>query len=467
MTPAGHKSYEEELKRSEDRFKLLFDNTPDAIFIADIDTGIIIDANPSASTLLMRPKEEIIGMHQSQLHPPEVEHYSKETFTQHVTETRAGMPVKPIENKVLRADGTYVWVEINAKTILMEDKEFILGVFRDISKRRKALDELDTFFNMSHDMMCIAGTNGYFKRINPMFEKILGFTEMELLSRPFIEFVHPDDRQKTLDEIARLSQGIPSVDFENRYECTDGQYIYLSWVATPQAGLIYATARNITEKKKAEDKIRLSLKEKDLLLGEIHHRVKNNLTVISSLLRMQSYSIDDATSLRIFRETENRISSISAVHEMLYRCTDMTSVDVSSYIDKLIRTLYETYVDKLSGVRLITDVDKVSLGIDLAIPCGLMINELLTNAAKYAFPDGGTGQIYIALHPSPDGTIELIVADDGVGIPKSLDIWHTPTLGWQLITGIATTQLGGELELNGDKGTQIKVRFRARQEIDG
>ncbi|MBF0552920.1 MAG: hypothetical protein HQK96_00015 [Nitrospirae bacterium] len=177
---------------------------------------------------------------------------------------------------------------------------------------------------------------------------------------------------------------------------------------------------------------------------------------------MQASSIKDANALRIFKETENRIESISSVHEMLYHSKDMASVDFRGYVNKLIKTIYTTYGDRMSGVELTTDVGDVSLGIDLAIPCGLLINELLTNAVKYAFPDGKTGEIYIGLHPAADDTIELTVRDDGLGIPSVLDIWNTETLGYQLITGIARTQLNGEIELNTDKGTEIKVRFKVR-----
>lgn len=580
---ASHRKYEMKLKKSEERFKTLFENTPDAIFIADIDTGIIVDANPSASALLMRPKGEIIGMHQSALHPHETEEYSKETFALHISETRTGMPAKPLENKVIRADGSYVWVEVNARLITIDSREFLLGVFRDISKRKKAVAELDKFFNLSLDMLCIADIDGYFRRINPMFGKTLGLTDRELMSRPFIEFVHPDDREQTLDALVKLSQGQPVINFENRYICKDGTYKDISWISSPEAGMVYATARDITEKKRSEEEIKIerdkllsimetiddgiyitnengelqyvnpvvqrelgtiagrfcheyfydkpetcpwcrkdevfsgktvywewhyprnektyhrydtpiinkdgsiskfalfhditelkkaekqimaSLKEKDMLVGEIHHRVKNNLAIISSLLRMQSYSIKDVNSLKIFKETENRIKSISSVHEMLYS-GDMASIDFREYINKLIKTLYDTYRDKLTGVTLIKDVGDVSLGIDLAIPCGLLINELLTNAVKYAFMEGGTGEIYIGLHPAQGGAVELTVRDDGVGFPETVDIYNTATLGCQLITGITKTQLGGELELNRDKGTEIKVRFNALEHVHG
>ncbi|MBF0552919.1 MAG: PAS domain S-box protein [Nitrospirae bacterium] len=262
--PAGNIRYGEELKESEELFRALFDNMPDAIFIADIETGLVVDANPSASALLMRPREEIIGMHPCALHPPDAKPHSKDTFIRHVSEARRGIPARPVENKMLRADGSQVWVDVSSRLITIGGKEFLLCVFRNISKRKKAAADLDTFFTISHDMMCIADTNGYFRKVNPMFEKTLGFTSEELMSRPFIEFVHPDDRQKTLDETLKLSHGIPTAHFENRYVCKDGTYRDISWVSSPDAGLIYATARDITEKKKIEEEIKV---ERDKLLS--------------------------------------------------------------------------------------------------------------------------------------------------------------------------------------------------------
>ncbi|QWR78184.1 PAS domain S-box protein [Candidatus Magnetomonas plexicatena] len=573
-------------RHAEELLRILFEGMPDAVFIADIETGIIVDANQSASKLLMKPIEEIIGMHQSQLHPSNIEDYSKKTFHQHVAESRNGIPAQPIENRVVRSDGSYVWVEVNAKMVTIEKEKFLIGIFRDITKRKQIIAERDKFFNESLDMNCIASTDGYFKQVNPMFEKVLGFTESELLSRPLMEFIHPDDRAESLVEIEKQIKGLTTKDFENRYFCKDGSLKTLSWMAGPvlEDGRIYAVARDIThqkmieeelrierdkltsimenidngiyitnqncelqyvnpvverefgmvagrtcyeyfheksepcpwcrreevfsgktiywewyyprnektyhrydtpiknkdgsvskfalfhditELKKAEELIKSSLKEKEMLVGEIHHRVKNNLTIISSLLKMQSYYIKDADSLKIFKDTENRIRSISSVHEMLYRSKDMVNVDFRDYVSKLVKTLYDTYTDNLSGINLKVDVGDVILGINTAVPCGLLINELLTNAIKYAFPEGKIGEIYIGLHQIADGRIELIVRDDGLGIPETLDMWDTETLGFQLITGISQTQLGGEIELHRDRGTEIKVRFMAQENANG
>ncbi|KJU85758.1 Signal transduction histidine kinase, subgroup 2 [Candidatus Magnetobacterium bavaricum] len=197
-----------------------------------------------------------------------------------------------------------------------------------------------------------------------------------------------------------------------------------------------------------------------MLIGEVHHRVKNNLTIVSSLLKLQAYSIKDEESLNIFKEAENRIKSIAYVHEMLYRSEDLASVDFNGYIHKLVNAIYDTYKANLSNITFNLDIKKVSLGIDMAVPFGLLINELLTNAVKYAFPDERQGEIFIRLQEDTDGNIELIVRDNGVGIPQEIDIRNTRTMGFQLIAGIAEIQLGGKIELNTAETTEMKVQFK-------
>ncbi|MBF0317852.1 MAG: PAS domain S-box protein [Nitrospirae bacterium] len=441
------------------------------------------------------------------------------------------------------------------------------------------LQERDKFFNESLDLICIASIDGYFKQVNPMFEKVLGFTAKELLSRPLMEFVHPDDRESTVAEIEKQTRGLTTKDFENRYICKNGSIRILSWMAGPaiEDGRIYAIARDVTLQRRLEEEVRIerdklisimatiddgiyiaksdceleyvnpfverefglsagrkcyeyfndkpepcpwcrkeevfagktlywewyypvnnktyhrydtliknrdgsvskfalfhditglkdaekeikrALKEKEMLIGEIHHRVKNNLTIVSSLLKMQGYSIKDEESLNIFKEAENRIKSIAYVHEMLYRSEDLADVDFNGYVSKLVNALYDTYRTNLSNITFNLDMKKVSLGIDLAVPFGLLINELLTNAVKYAFPNEIQGEIFIRLQDDPDGNIEFIFRDNGVGVPEGMDIRNTETLGFQLIVGIAEIQLGGKIQLNTAGGTEVKVRFK-------
>ncbi|MBF0553778.1 MAG: hypothetical protein HQK96_04390, partial [Nitrospirae bacterium] len=215
----------------------------------------------------------------------------------------------------------------------------------------------------------------------------------------------------------------------------------------------------------SEAQIRVQLDEKVLLLHEINHRVKNNLAIIASLLKIQMSYIDDGIHKNILKETESRVRAMALIHDMLYRSDDVTNIDFKVYIEKLVKHIQNIYCAELRNVKLSMDVRDVSLEMKRSVPCGLLINELLTNAVKYAFPDGRKGEIFLTMHTVPENNVEIIVRDDGVGIPLDMDIRHNDSMGYSLITGLAEGQLGGKIELNRNHGTEVKVRFE-REGLD-
>ncbi len=221
---------------------------------------------------------------------------------------------------------------------------------------------------------------------------------------------------------------------------------------------------DITERKEAEEKLRTSLQEKDVLLKEIHHRVKNNLQVIYSLLSLQSGYVRDPQFLAMFQESRNRIKSMAMIHEVLYQSKDLASVNISKYINALVDNLFRSYGVNPSNVGINLDVGDVRLSFDTAIPCGLIINELVSNSLKYAFPDGRTGHIYVGLHSTDEGTYVLAIRDDGVGMPESMDFRTTSTLGLQLVTTL-TEQLGGSIDLDRTNGTKFTIKFNETKSV--
>jgi two-component sensor histidine kinase/uncharacterized membrane protein affecting hemolysin expression len=216
--------------------------------------------------------------------------------------------------------------------------------------------------------------------------------------------------------------------------------------------------QEIVERIKVEDRLRESLKEKEVLLKEIHHRVKNNLQVISSLLYLQSKKIHDKPALDMFVESQNRIRSMALIHEKLYQSQDMVNIDFSEYIRSLIGHLANSYGAQLKNVRIKVNIENVLLSIDKGIPCGLIINELVTNALKYAFPDGRKGEIIIEIGRSQNGLIALEVSDNGIGFPKAIDIQKSETLGLQLVKNL-TQQLRGKIDVQNGKGTRFSITF--------
>ena len=217
--------------------------------------------------------------------------------------------------------------------------------------------------------------------------------------------------------------------------------------------------RDITERKREEEKLKASLREKEILLKEIHHRVKNNLQIISSLLNLQSAHIRDPRALEVFKEGQGRVRSMALIHEKLYQSDDLARVDFYEYISNLAAYLFRSYEVNSGAVKLNVESEDVLLGVDTAIPCGLIINELVSNSLKHAFPGGGSGSINIRLWPADHERLTLAVSDDGVGLPPDFDVRNTPSLGLQLVNTLAR-QLGGEVEVTSGAGAEFKITFR-------
>jgi PAS domain S-box-containing protein len=212
------------------------------------------------------------------------------------------------------------------------------------------------------------------------------------------------------------------------------------------------------ERKTAAERIENSLKEKELLLKEIHHRVKNNLQIISSLLNIQSTYIKDKASMDVFKESQNRVRSMALIHEKLYQSHDMSQIDFSDYVKELVNNLFGSYSLNSEQIILHRDINNMLVGIDLAINLGLILNELVSNAFKHAFPDGRKGNLYITMN-RVGNKCEMIVEDDGVGFPSDLEFRKTESLGLQLITTLVD-QIGGTIDLSNTHGAKFTITFQ-------
>jgi PAS domain S-box-containing protein len=217
--------------------------------------------------------------------------------------------------------------------------------------------------------------------------------------------------------------------------------------------------RDITERKEAEDRLQSSLSEKEVLLREIHHRVKNNMQVISSLLNLQSRRVSDPIVLDMFRESQRRIRSMALIHERLYQSSDLSRIEFSQYVGNLATHLFHSYQVDSNRIRLTMDTEEVFLNINTAIPCGLIVNEMVSNALKHGFPNGRNGEVAIELHRVSGEGYVLRVRDDGVGFPEELDFRRTDTLGMQIVMTLVS-QIEGSIELRREKGTEFKILFQ-------
>jgi two-component sensor histidine kinase/PAS domain-containing protein len=223
--------------------------------------------------------------------------------------------------------------------------------------------------------------------------------------------------------------------------------------------------RDITAPKIAQEEITKTLEEKNILLKEIHHRVKNNLQIISSLLSLQEHYVkEDLTALNVLKESRNRVLSMAMVHEMLYQSNDIRYINFAYYIEKLATNLFQSYKEENAPIPKI-NVDPICLNIETSIPLGLIISELISNSLKYAFPDDRTGEISVNLH-SLDEEYELIISDDGVGFPENLDFRNVEsTLGLKLINSLID-QLDGTIELDRSHGTKFTIKFKELKYIE-
>jgi two-component sensor histidine kinase len=220
-------------------------------------------------------------------------------------------------------------------------------------------------------------------------------------------------------------------------------------------GSLYAMAINL---KRSENRLRESLHEKEVLIKELHHRVKNNLQVVSSLLALQSRKVDDAKYHAYFEESINRIQAIALVHEKLYNSKDMTKIDFAHYLNDLTRYLFYTYNINRQLVRLHLQVGEIHLGIDTAVPCAMIINELVSNSLKHGFPDGREGEITVSLNANAEGKHVLFIKDTGIGVPPGFDILSSASLGIQIVLSLIK-QIRGTIEIDGNGGLSIKIAF--------
>jgi len=322
-----------------------------------------------------------------------------------------------------------------------------------INKVKESEMEVRTIFESATDAIFITDMEGNIMDINRTAHERLGYTRDEMLLMNISGVDTPDFAGAVPKRIDSLMEYGHSV-FESEHRKKDGTFMPIEVNArTIDFGgenVIFSIVRDITERKKAE-------KEKDVLLQEIHHRVKNNMQVISSLLNIQARTIKDEQLLAIFEDCQNRIRAMALVHAELYQSNNLSQIDVKHYLASLLRGLSSSFRKK-ANIGLKATVDDIFFNIDTAIPCGMIINELVTNSFKHAFREQAEGEISVALQQE-NGIFNLTIKDNGTGMPKGFDVTKTTSLGLQLAHTL-TGQLGGTIEINSDHGTETMISFK-------
>jgi PAS domain S-box-containing protein len=318
------------------------------------------------------------------------------------------------------------------------------------------------------DAMVIVDCVGRIVLVNAQAERLFGYVRGELLGQTIELLVperfrecHEEHRERFFDEPRVRPMGA-GLDLFGR--CKDGRQlpveISLSPLQTAMGLLVTAAIRDVSERKRVEGALRASLREKEILLREVHHRVKNNLQVVSSLLGLQEADASSLEECARLRDTRSRVGSMALVHEMLYQSKQLSHIAADEYVRGLAAGLFRAYAIDSGRVTLHVDAVDVSLDIDEAIPFGLILNELLTNCLKHAFP-AGRGRIEVVVSPAGEGYVRLLVRDDGVGLPRDVDLHDARTLGLRLVERLAR-QLSGAVEVRREHGTEIAMTLSVR-----
>jgi PAS domain S-box-containing protein len=303
--------------------------------------------------------------------------------------------------------------------------------------------------------------------VSPRWKAMLGFNDSDIGSGPdeWLNRVHPDDQQAVKHAINHHLTGLtPHFENEHRLQHKDGAYRWFlarGLAVFGPDGTAYRMAgshADITERKQAEEELKESLQEKVVLLQEIHHRVKNNLQIVSSLFSLQSDTVQDQQAIEVFKEGQNRIRSMALIHDMLYRTKNLARIDFGEYTRSLTAYLFRSYGAASQGIAANIQSDEVYFGVDTAVPCGLILNELISNALKHAFPNGRQGQISIKCRTLPSNEFTFMVSDTGIGLPQGFDWRKSSSLGLQLVSTLVN-QLDAHIEFRGLQGTEITVTF--------
>ncbi|NEQ76645.1 MAG: PAS domain-containing protein [Okeania sp. SIO2C9] len=331
-----------------------------------------------------------------------------------------------------------------------------------------ALRESEKRFRMMADsapvFIWMSGSNSLFNYFNQRWLDFTGRNLEQEVGKGWLEGIHPEDVQHYLENYRVNFYTHQSFTIEYRLRREDGEYRWILNQGVPRfnlngkfAGYI-GSCIDISDRKTAEEQIQNSLQEKEILLKEIHHRVKNNLHIISNLLDLQSDYIENQKVQELFADSQNRIQSMALIHEQLYQSKNLGEVDFSEYIHALIDNLFCSYADRGSLIQPIINVEAITLNLETAIPCGLLINELVTNSFKHGFPNSKSGEICIELHQDQQEKVYITIKDNGIGIPPDFDWQNSSSLGLKLVQ-ILSKQLKAEINFDSNKGTIVNLIF--------
>lgn len=463
---------EARLVASEQQYRSLLEFAPDAIVIVDT-RGAIVIVNSQAEKMFGYTREELLGM--------KVEALMPERFRERHPGHRGGYFESPhprpmgagLELYGLRRDGAEFSIEISLSPLVTSEGTLAIGAIRDITERKQAderLRESEERFRGAFEHapigMAMVSLTGQWMRVNRALCHIVGRTEEELLACTFQDITHPDDLETDLNNLrALLRREQDHYSTEKRYIHKAGHIVWVLLAVTvvldaAGAPLHFVTqVEDITVARETAARMQASLEEKEVLLGEIHHRVKNNMQVITSMLQLQSGYVKDPQDAAIFADCQARIQAMALVHDRLYRSGNFATIDFSAHLREIIALIVRGQSGPPGRIRVIVESEGVQVNLDTAIPLGLIVAELITNAYKHAFPDGRSGAITACLVRTRERELTLTVEDDGVGMPAGFEPERARSLGLRLIRALGQ-QLRGNLSIAApETGSRFTLAF--------
>lgn len=461
---AGRKVSEFALRERELLYRALFDQNNDGVFILSPD-GDVLTMNQRAADLLGYPLQEALALSYQEMVPAQ-EIAQADNI---ILNLQAGEKIGLYERTFLKKNGQRFPGEVNVAMIKDSEGQplHIQSIVRDVSARKQAEEILSTHSQILQNMaegVCFVDPAGIVRFANAAYEDMFNYGPGELIGMHVSELIalpRAQSNRLTLNILQTLKRERLWVgEIANRKK--DGDIFYTHVRITPmyQGNEEWSVSvqEDITEKKRADSIIERSLKEKETLLKEIHHRVKNNMQIISSLLDLQTDMLGQKSATELFKSSQHRIWSMALIHEQLYESSELSSINFADFIAQLTSYLSDSYDVLAMNVYFDLDLAPLSLSIETALPCSLIVNELLSNSLKYAFPDSRAGTIRIAFTAIEDNWLRLEIGDDGVGLPPEFGVGLTTSLGLTLVNTLVN-QISGRIDLQRKGGTKYIIEF--------
>ena len=459
------KKAEQALQISESLYRTIFENKGTGTIIFDENFTIKM-VNSEMERLSGYSREELEGKTWTKFVHPEdlpkmVNFHQKRGLTSNSVPSR-------YETRVINKEGNILTTEITVDKIFGTN-EYVTSVI-DLSEQKEAQQKIvdtknfyENIIERINEGIWVSNENNVIIYVNEGNLKIAGAKRGEALGMNVLKDFPEDLTSTFVPYYVQARKTLNPVHYPPlRVKSHDGRVTYQTGWLIPlevdgEFKSMICTITDDTDRQKAENKIKDSLMEKEILLREIHHRVKNNLQIISSLLNLQTHYVEGEETVNVLKESQGRVKAMSMVHEKLYQSPNLKDINFKNYIEQLVSDLFYSYGVELGSVEKKIHVEDLSMGIDTAIPCGLIINELVTNSLKYAFPDG-KGKIKVELEPFQDN-IKLIISDNGIGLPDEVSPGNTETLGLQLVNNLVS-QLDGTLKIVRSQGTKFTIIFK-------